>query len=290
MANKVVIDVEARFVDNLSGEAKSASQAVDGIGKTAQKVKPQLDKLGKTKVKPIFDADNNKLIRKLREAESKAQRLGRTKTAMVLSVIDKATNIIGKVLNKGQSLAGKVWSTYVKVRDSDALSSLKQIGNMGRNIAGKTWRATVKVVDYATAPLRKLKNMLFSIQTLVGTIMAGMATKQFVIDPINLADAYSSAQIGFSTLLGDSAGQAMMDQIDEFARKTPFKTSGVISNVQKMMAYGWDVDRVIEDMETIGDAAAATGKGDQGLESIVYALSEIRSKGKLSTAELLQVA
>lgn len=290
MANKVVIDVEARFVDNLSGEAKSASQAVDGIGKTAQKVKPQLDKLGKTKVKPIFDADNNKLIRKLREAESKAQRLGRTKTAMVLSVIDKATNIIGKVLNKGQSLAGKVWSTYVKVRDSDALSSLKQIGNMGRSITGKTWRATVKVVDYATAPLRKLKDMLFSIQTLVGTIMAGMATKKFVLDPINLADAYSGAQIGFSTLLGDSAGQAMMDQIDEFAKATPFKTAGVISNVQKMMAYGWDVDRVIEDMETIGDAAAATGKGDQGLESIVYALSEIRSKGKLSTQELNQLA
>ena len=117
-----------------------------------------------------------------------------------------------------------------------------------------------------------------------------MAAKHFILNPINLADQYSGAKIGFSTLLGESRGQEMMNEIDAFAKATPFKTSGVISNVQKMMAYGWDVDKVISDMKTIGDAAAATGKGDQGLESIVYALSEIRSKGKLSTQELNQLA
>lgn len=277
---KVTIDVEARFVDHLSDEARASTL----------RAQRELNKLDKTKVKPLIDIENNKFLRKLRELEAKMRKLGHTKTAVVLHAVDKASTVIAKVINKAHSIAGQVWNAYVKVRDSEAVSSLKKVGSLGKSIAGKTWRAVVKVADYATAPLRKLKNMLFSIQTLIGSIVAGMAAKKFIVDPIGLADQYSGSYIGFSTLLGKTRGQQMMNEIDRFAKKTPFKTSGVINNVQKMMSYGWDPERIIEDMETIGDAAAATGKGDQGLESIVYALSEIRSKGKLSTQELNQLA
>ena len=128
--------------------------------------------------------------------------------------------------------------------------------------------------------------MLFSIKSLVLAITAGLAAKTLIGNPINLADSYSSAKIGFSTLLGAEGGQKMMDDLDVFAKKTPFKTSGVIANAQKMMAMGWDVDTLLEDMEVIGNAAAATGKMDQGLESIVRALSQIKTKGRLSTEEL----
>lgn len=288
MANKVTIDVEARFVDHVSDGAGTASESIKEIGDEATKAQKKIDKI--TKKKPVFDADTNKLLKKLRAAEEKAAKLGKTKTTMVLQAMDKATNVIGKALNKAQSFAGKTYAAVLRVKDSNALTTLKNAVGYGKQLAGKTWTTLVKIKDMATAPLAKLKNSLFSIKTLVATITAGLAAKQFVLNPINLADQYSGAQIGFSTLLGDSAGQQMMNQIDEFAKATPFKTSNVISNVQKMMAYGWDVDRVIDDMETIGDAAAATGKGDEGLESIVYALSEIRSKGKLSTQELNQLA
>lgn len=290
MAHKVTIECEARFVDHLSNETKKASDSIDDIGTAADKAQKRIDKLGKKKFKPIFDADNNKFLKKIREAEDRAKKLGKTKTTMVLNAIDKATNVIGKVLNKAQRFAGSVWNAILKVKDSQAMTALKNVTSTGKAIAGKTWSAIVKIKDYATTPLQKIKNSLFSIKSLIAAVTAGFAAKKFVLDPINLADAYSSAKIGFSTLLGDKRGQEMMDEIDKFAKETPFKTSGVISNVQKMMAYGWDVERVIDDMKTIGDAAASTGRGDQGLESIVYALSEIRSKGKLSTQELNQLA
>lgn len=290
MAHKVTIECEARFVDHLSNGSKKASDSINNIGKSAEKAEKKVNNLGKKKIKPIFDADTNKLLKKLREAETRAQKLGKTKTTVVLKAMDKATNVIGKVLNKAQSFGGKVWSAILKVKDSQALDSLGKVTTAAKTIAGKTWNAIVKVKDYATAPLTKIKNMLFSIKTLAAAIVAGVATKKLVMDPIALADQYTSAQIGFKTLLGDERAQQMMDEIDKFAKRTPFNTSGVISNVQKMMAYGWDVERVIKDMETIGDAAAGTGKGDEGLESIVYALSEIRSKGKLSTQELNQLA
>ena len=120
--------------------------------------------------------------------------------------------------------------------------------------------------------------------------MAGVAANQFILKPINLADAYSSAHIGFSTLLGEERGQQMMDDLDLFAKATPFKSAEVIAQTQRMIAMGWNAEDIIKDMTTIGDAAAATGKGEQGLQQIVTALAQIKSKGKLSTEELNQLA
>ena len=152
----------------------------------------------------------------------------------------------------------------------------------------------MQIKDHATAPLKKLKDSLFSIKTLIAGVVAGAATKTAILNPIGLADAYSGAKIGFSNILGGEAqGQEMMDKLDAFAKETPFNTTNVIGNAQKMLAMGWDVkdaDSFIDDMRVLGNAAASTGKMDQGLESIVRAMSQIKTKGKLSTEELNQLA
>lgn len=292
MANKVVIDVEARFVDSVTVESQIAAKAVDQLGKEASDTQKDLNKLSKQKVKPDIDADSSKILNKLKNLESRMKKIGLdgTKSMDIVVKSENAVKKINELIQKARKFADEKYEAYLRIKDSDASKALGKIIDQGKNLAGKTWSTIVKIKDMATSPLTKIKNMLFNIKTLVGTIIAGVAAKQFILNPINLADQYSGAKIGFSTLLGAERGQQMMDEIDAFAKATPFKTSGVISNVQKMMAYGWDVERVIDDMKIIGDAAAATGKGDQGLESIVYALSEIRSKGKLSTQELNQLA
>lgn len=289
MANRVTIDVEARFVDRVTAGMNAAAKSSDKLQKSAEKANKELDKLSKKNARPKLGADDNAFTKKIRQAQSRAEKLGRTKVAATLGAVDKASAKIGQVTGAARMFASKVFKGSLAFADK-ASSVLGSVTGAARTFAGRTFSAAVKIKDLATTPLRKIKESLFSIKTLIATITMGLAGKQFIMNPINLADSYSSAQIGFSTLLGESGGQAMMDDIDKFAKETPFKTSGVISNVQKMMAYGWDASRIISDMETIGDAAAATGKGDEGLESIVYALSEIRSKGKLSTQELNQLA
>lgn len=289
MANKVTIEVEAVYFDRVSAGMNSAAKSTDRFNKSAKQANTELDKLSKKNVKPKLGADDNAFTKKIREAQSKAEKLGKTKVAATLGAIDKASAKIGDVTGRARAFAGKTFRGALAMADK-ASAIIGDVTGAARSFAGKTFSAAVKIVDYATTPLRKIKESLFSIKTLIGTIVMGAAAKKTILDPINLADSYSGAKIGFSTLLGETEGQNMMDKIDQFAKETPFKTSGVISNVQKMMAYGWDSSRVISDMETIGDAAAATGKGDEGLASIVYALSEIRSKGKLSTQELNQLA
>ena len=176
MANKVCIEVEAILVDQVSGKTKYVISGLDDIGDAASKAQKELDKLAKKKAHPIIDADNNKFLKKMRESDNKVAKLAGKTATVTLKVLDKGTNIVNK-------LEGGL-----------------------KKIVGKTWTTMVKIKDYATAPLRKLKESLFSIKSLVMAITAGLAAKQLVLNPINLADAYSSTKIGFSTLLGDAAG------------------------------------------------------------------------------------
>lgn len=290
MANKVTIDLEARFIDNTGPGAQKAADSMEEIEQSAKDAQKAVDKLSKEKAKPKVDADDSKLIKKLKDADAKLDKLGRSKTETKLGAVDKASNVILRVMNKAKSFAGKTYNAMVSIRDSGAMKALNNVLGAGEKIAGKTWKTAVRIVDYATKPLRTIKNMLFSIKTLVAAVTAGLAAKALVATPVALADAYSSAKIGFSTLLGESQGQQMMDELDVFAKATPFKSAEVISQSQRMLAMGWDVENIIDDMGTIGDAAAATGKGEQGLQRIVTALSQIKSKGRLSTEELNQLA
>lgn len=278
--NRVELEVEARFVDNLSGPARAA----------ASKTQSELNKLEKKPIKPIFDAENNKFLRKVREAEEKARRLGHTKTAVVLSAIDKATNIIGKVLNKAHGFAGRTWSAYLKVRDSNALASLKHVGRMGKEFAGKTWRATLRIVDRATAPLRMVKNMLFSIQTLVAGIAAGWAANKLIAQPVGLADSIESSRIAFENKLGSAqAANDFLQKIYKFDEKSPFDTMQIVKITQQMMNMGFAANTVLDDLETIGDWAASMGKGEDGIQRVTLALGQMRQKGKLSSEEMLQL-
>lgn len=254
--DKVTIDIEAKFIGTkLTSGVNKAKKEIDGLSKSASKT---------------------------------SQTIG-SQMSQSSSKVDKLGDSLAKTKNQADKLGSTHAQPTVSLRDR-ASSTLDKMSSSLRSFTSKTWQVGVKILDYATAPLRGIKNLLFSMKSLVLAIGAGWATNKLIMNPINLADAYSGAKIGFSTLFGEKEGQAMMDKIDKFAKETPFKTSGVISNVQKMMAYGWDASRIMSDMKIIGDAAAATGKGDEGLASIVYALSEIKSKGKLSTQELEQVA
>lgn len=294
MANRIVIDVEARFTDKVSSALKSASGSVSRFSKDVDSLNKKLDHLNTVgRYKTKIDADDSKFTQKVRSAQSKAEKLGRTKAVVALKALDKASTTIRKVSGAAKSFAGKTFRATLWATDR-ASSIVNSVTGAAKSFGGRTFRATLSILDKATSPLRKIYNSIFSIKTLVTGLLAGAAMQKItsvgIMNPLNLADAYSSAKIGFSTLMGDAAGQQMMDDLDQFAKETPFKTSGVIENAQKMLAMGWNPEDIIKDMETIGNAAAATGKMDQGLESIVRALSQIKTKGKLSTEELNQLS
>ena len=263
MANRVVIDVVTRYKDE-------ASKALDAVGKSADKTK-----------------------KKLEDTAGAAAKLGRQKPKLTLDADDRASSKIVKAMDKARSFASKTYKSTVDFVDK-ATGTIGKVTGAAKSFAGKTFKATVGIVDNATAPLRTIKNALFSVKTLVAGVVAGAAVKQGILNPIGLADAYSGAKAGFTNILGsEEKGQEMMDKLDAFAKESPFDGAGVISNAQKMISMGWnftDADSFIDDMRILGNAAASTGNMNQGLESIVRAMSQIKTKGKLSTEELNQLA
>lgn len=253
MAQTVVIDIEAQYRDKTS----------DGVDSSL--------------------AEIERMKKKLAEAEATAQKAGTTLGKM------PPTDEVKVATTEIERMRKKLGETETAGKKANA--SLEKIASTASSIAKKTISIPIKVIDYATKPLRSLLNYATSLKGILTGLVVGQAGQMLISNPLGLADQYSNAFIGFKTLFGsEQRAQQMMNDLDAFARTTPYKTSNVIGQTQKMLAMGWDPNRLISDMTIIGDAAAATGKGDEGLERIVLALAQIKSKGKLSTEELNQLA
>ena len=105
----------------------------------------------------------------------------------------------------------------------------------------------------------------------------------------DVVGAAEQADIAFSTMLGPERAKQMLADLAEFARTTPFEMSGLTSATQKLLAYGFAAEDVIPMLTSVGDASAALGAGEQGVDSLVRALGQLQAKGKASAEEMLQL-
>lgn len=253
MANgTVVIDVVAKFTDKVSGNTQSAKKAVDNLQKSV---------------------DN----------------LGKKKTTVSVGLNDNASSGLKKVLSNASSFASKTFKGSVSLVDK-ASSVVNSAMNKTKSFTSKVWKTTLSVVDHFTSPLTKLKNMLFSINTLITAVAAGLATKLVVTDPVSQADTITTSTIFFETKLGSTdAANQMMSNIMNFAKDTPFDTQGVIDGVKQMMAYGIATENVMTYMEKIGNATSALGAGEAGIESITRALGQMSAAGRVNAQDMMQL-
>lgn len=95
MAAKVVIDVAARFTDQVTGQAGRAESAI-------------------------------------RKLEKRAKALGHTRVAITLQTVDRATRVLNNIWTTGRRIAGKVWRATVTVLDK-ATAPIRGILNLLKN-------------------------------------------------------------------------------------------------------------------------------------------------------------
>lgn len=138
--------------------------------------------------------------------------------------------------------------------------------NMGLTALGAGLSAGV------TAPIVKFTKSLVS---------AGTTRASFVQD----------TTIGFKALMGSAkeAGQYMSDMLD-FAKTTPFSFMGLTAAAQEMNTYGIESKKVFDILQTVGDYAGGSGKGESALSGITGLLSIINSEGGAGTIRLQQLA
>ena len=116
---------------------------------------------------------------------------------------------------------------------------------------------------------------------------AGAAAGAFAI---KTASAAETSEIAFTTMLGSAeAAETMMGQLADFAASTPFELTGLTSATQQLLAYGFTAEDVIPMLTAVGDATAALGTGQSGIEAVTRALGQMQTRGKVSAEEMLQL-
>ena len=99
------------------------------------------------------------------------------------------------------------------------------------------------------------------------------------------------AQVGLTAMLGTTqAADAHLRELFAFAAKTPFEIKGVLQESQRLQAMGFTAQQVVPMLESIGNAAAASGERMfENFGRISLAIAQMNTRGKVSTQELNQL-
>lgn len=107
---------------------------------------------------------------------------------------------------------------------------------------------------------------------------------------LRTASAAETTEISFTTMLGsEEAALSMMEELADFAAHTPFELSGLQDATRQLLAYGFTAEDVVPMLTAVGDATAALGTGQAGIESVTRALGQMQTRGKVSAEEMLQL-
>lgn len=95
----------------------------------------------------------------------------------------------------------------------------------------------------------------------------------------------------FERLLGGAdAAKTKLEELQSFAAQTPFTFTEVTDATKRLLALGFAAEEVIPVLTSIGDAASGLGLDSGGMDRIIKAFGDIRSKGVLATQEIKQLA
>ncbi len=220
--------------------------------------------LGDIKTGPVAEL-KGELFSQLSRAQSMMRNVDRMAARPRVSVRDMASSAI-RGINRGlHSLADKTWSIGIRVAGG-ALNTVK-------NLAGSVGRAI-------TSPLAMLG---------VGVGAAGAVTAG-IAKPLSLAGDMEQSKIAFETMLGSAEkANAFLRDMQKFAATTPFEFPELQENAKLMLAFGFNTQKVMPMLKTVGDTAAGLGAGSEGINRMVRALGQMQAKGRAQTEELMQL-
>ena len=166
----------------------------------------------------------------------------------------------------------------------------KRIGtSLGGSMATAVSDKLVHIGDSLTSAGSKLADVGGKLTAGITVPLVG-ATAAAGTFALKTASAAETTEISFTTMLGsEEAALSMMEELADFAAHTPFELSGLQTATRQLLAYGFTAGDVIPMLTAVGDATAALGTGQAGIESVTRALGQMQTRGKVSAEEMLQL-
>lgn len=105
---------------------------------------------------------------------------------------------------------------------------------------------------------------------------------------VKMGVGMEQTRVAFRTMIGDVAkADAVLEGLQEFSNKTPFKNSEVIGAGKTLLSFGVAAEEVQSALRMIGDAAAGTGKP---LNEMAAIFGKAFAKGKADSETLNQLS
>jgi tape measure domain-containing protein len=115
----------------------------------------------------------------------------------------------------------------------------------------------------------------------------GNRVGEFIASTLQVGGAAQQADVAFSTILGSAEeAQIVLGQLSDFAATTPFDLPGIRSAGQQLLAFGFQQDSLIENLERVGNVAAGVNTPFNEL-AVIY--GKARVQGRLFAEDINQL-
>lgn len=220
MAETVRIEIPIETVDNTDPELSKVTQNLNKMKDAADKANSSTKKAGETVSK--FDKSAQKTQKSLAS-------WAKEKYEVLLEAKDKITPV------------------------------LQTIGSGLKNFGSRAWNVTLKAVDYATAPIRGVINLLKNPILQAGAVLGvsvGLA------DTINTYKDFEAAMSQVQAISGSTQSDLtrLTAKAKEMGETTKFTAAESAEAFNYMAMAGWNAEQMMGGIEGILNLAAASGE------------------------------
>ena len=159
--------------------------------------------------------------------------------------------------------------------------TIEAVKKLEKNIKGAD-----KSIKQAEKSTKFFSTTLGKIAGAVGLGYAINSVKNFTASIIKSRGQMEQYEIAFEVMLGsaEKAGK-LLEEITEFAEKTPFELNGLVKSSKELLAFGVEADKVIPTLETLGNIASGTGVD---ISRLTFVFGQVKTAGKLFAQDLNQ--
>lgn len=184
--------------------------------------------------------------------------------------------------NSTTSFGSRVGSSLNNAR-SGVSNLTSGFNNLGSNVYSMADRAANSIENGINKPLNTAKGLIMGLGATAGVAGAGSLFSA----GMGRLSAIEDARLSLNVMLQDEKKtSSFMEEILAFAKTTPYAFQDLATNSKNLLAFGMDIDKVVPTMQAIGDLAAASGKGSEGINQLSGAFGKMQVLGKVSMEQL----
>lgn len=126
-----------------------------------------------------------------------------------------------------------------------------------------------------------------------GFTAAVLGTKAAVEGLLNkfagMFDQLAQAQAGFNSIIGERAGGALLEEIRQFAKESPFVTQQLVNYSQQLLGVGLASEKIVPLLRDTGNVIASVGGDTNNLSRVLFTMTQIQTVGRLTGQDAMQL-